>query len=167
MKALTVRQPWAWALIHGGKDIENRSRNLFGVHRGDVAIHASLTIDRAALEDPLIGDAWHDAYGWDIRNGGLLETGRILGVVEATGAHYSIDGCCDSPWAERSYTRAGGSQRVDPVHLEVANPRSIGFAQPIYCRGRLGLWELPRPYADLVDEALATRERIRAGGNDA
>ena len=23
-KALSVRQPWAWAIIHGGKDIENR-----------------------------------------------------------------------------------------------------------------------------------------------
>lgn len=23
--ALSVRQPWAWAIIHAGKDIENRS----------------------------------------------------------------------------------------------------------------------------------------------
>ncbi|MBS4017470.1 MAG: hypothetical protein KGZ68_04450 [Dechloromonas sp.] len=23
--ALSVRQPWAWALIYGGKDVENRS----------------------------------------------------------------------------------------------------------------------------------------------
>ncbi|WP_409188395.1 hypothetical protein [Bradyrhizobium sp. RDM4] len=23
--ALSVRQPWAWAIIHGGKDVENRS----------------------------------------------------------------------------------------------------------------------------------------------
>ena len=24
MKALTIKQPWAWAIIHAGKDIENR-----------------------------------------------------------------------------------------------------------------------------------------------
>lgn len=24
MKAISVRQPWAWLIIHGGKDIENR-----------------------------------------------------------------------------------------------------------------------------------------------
>ena len=24
-RALTVHAPWAWAIIHGGKDIENRS----------------------------------------------------------------------------------------------------------------------------------------------
>ena len=30
MRVLTVRQPWAWAIIHGGKDVENRVRNLAG-----------------------------------------------------------------------------------------------------------------------------------------
>ena len=24
MKALSIRQPWAWAILHAGKDIENR-----------------------------------------------------------------------------------------------------------------------------------------------
>ena len=24
VKALTIRQPWAWATIYGGKDLENR-----------------------------------------------------------------------------------------------------------------------------------------------
>jgi hypothetical protein len=24
VKALTIRQPWAWAVIYGGKDVENR-----------------------------------------------------------------------------------------------------------------------------------------------
>lgn len=39
MKALSVRQPWAWAIIHAGKDIENRSR--ITRYRGLVAIHAT------------------------------------------------------------------------------------------------------------------------------
>ena len=25
MKALSIRQPWSWLILHGGKDIENRS----------------------------------------------------------------------------------------------------------------------------------------------
>jgi hypothetical protein len=38
MKVLTVKQPWAWAIIHGGKDIENRGwRTLY---KGPLAIHA-------------------------------------------------------------------------------------------------------------------------------
>lgn len=39
MKALSVRQPWAWAIIHAGKDVENRSR--ITRYRGPVAIHAT------------------------------------------------------------------------------------------------------------------------------
>ena len=38
MKALTVKQPWAWAIIHAGKDIENRGWRT--CYRGPLAIHA-------------------------------------------------------------------------------------------------------------------------------
>ena len=38
MKALTVLQPWAWALIHGPKRIENRSWATY--YRGPLVIHA-------------------------------------------------------------------------------------------------------------------------------
>ncbi len=39
MKTLSLRQPWAWALIHGGKRVENRRWNT--KFRGDFLIHAS------------------------------------------------------------------------------------------------------------------------------
>ncbi|WP_223480316.1 MULTISPECIES: ASCH domain-containing protein [unclassified Pseudomonas] len=39
MKALSIRQPWAWLIIHGGKDIENRSWHT--KHRGRFLVHAS------------------------------------------------------------------------------------------------------------------------------
>lgn len=42
MRILTVRQPWVWAIIHGGKDVENRVRNIAGSYRGPVAIHVAL-----------------------------------------------------------------------------------------------------------------------------
>jgi len=45
LRILTVRQPWAWAIIHGGKDVENRVRNIAGSYRGPVAIHVGLAID--------------------------------------------------------------------------------------------------------------------------
>lgn len=32
MKALSIRQPWAWLIIHGGKDVENRTWHT--KHRG-------------------------------------------------------------------------------------------------------------------------------------
>lgn len=53
IKALSVRQPWAWAIIHGGKDIENRSWQAVnhGLNvRGRVAIHASATMGKGDYE---------------------------------------------------------------------------------------------------------------------
>lgn len=39
MKALSIRQPWAWLIAHGFKDIENRTwKTKF---RGEFLIHAS------------------------------------------------------------------------------------------------------------------------------
>lgn len=42
---LSVRQPWAWAIISGGKDVENRSRS--SKFRGRLYVHAS----KAPAED--------------------------------------------------------------------------------------------------------------------
>ena len=38
MKAITIKQPWAWAIIFAGRDIENRS--WYTHHRGPLLIHA-------------------------------------------------------------------------------------------------------------------------------
>lgn len=44
MKALSVRQPWAWLIVNGHKDIENRD---WKTHvRGQVLIHAGATMTR-------------------------------------------------------------------------------------------------------------------------
>lgn len=37
--ALSIRQPWAWAIIHAGKDIENRTWG--ATLRGPICIHAA------------------------------------------------------------------------------------------------------------------------------
>lgn len=65
VKALSIRQPWAELILARRKDVENRSwkTNL----RGSLLIHASKTIERAAMEE----------YEYD-----ELPTGVLLGVVE-------------------------------------------------------------------------------------
>ena len=43
VKALSIQQPWAWLIVNGHKDIENRDwRTNF---RGPVAIHAGKKIE--------------------------------------------------------------------------------------------------------------------------
>lgn len=48
MKALSIRQPWAWLIVNGHKTIENRTWKT--THRGPVLIHASKTPDLTADE---------------------------------------------------------------------------------------------------------------------
>jgi hypothetical protein len=38
MRALTVKQPWAWAILHAGKDIENRGWRTH--YKGPLVIHS-------------------------------------------------------------------------------------------------------------------------------
>lgn len=52
MKALSLTQPWAWIILHLGKRIENRSRNL-GNYRGTLLLHASKGMTRADYQSAL------------------------------------------------------------------------------------------------------------------
>lgn len=49
MKALSIMQPWAWLIVHGFKDIENREwkdSNPGLWHRGQTLIHAGKKMDK-------------------------------------------------------------------------------------------------------------------------
>jgi len=48
MKALSIRQPWAWLIANGYKDIENRDWPT--KFRGDFLIHAGATMTKADYE---------------------------------------------------------------------------------------------------------------------
>jgi hypothetical protein len=50
--ALSIRQPWAWLIVNGHKDIENRDwRTPF---RGRFLVHAGLTMTRPQYEDVVV-----------------------------------------------------------------------------------------------------------------
>jgi hypothetical protein len=66
-RALSVRQPWAFAILHLGKDVENRRRRTYIRER--VLIQASLKIERDKVEE----------LGLDPDE---LTTGAIVGSVE-------------------------------------------------------------------------------------
>jgi hypothetical protein len=122
MRILTVRQPWAWAIIHAGKDVENRVRNVAGSYRGPVAIHAARkgAEDEACVE---VWGRWCDTLDPDVR-------GAIIGVVDLVDVH---KGYCDTD----DYPICSEWAAFDQWHLEIANPRPL--AEPIPYRGALGL----------------------------
>lgn len=128
MKALTLKSPNAWAVIHAGKGVENRSRRTR--HRGPLAIHAGRTWSQAGI-DAL------KARGLSI---GPAHTtaGMVIGTVELVGIHHAADcrtatGYC-SDWA-----------LPDTWHWVLADPQPL--QKPFPARGQLGLWDLPEEVA--------------------
>jgi hypothetical protein len=50
MRALSVQQPWAWAILHAGKNIENRKWRLpKGMEGERIILHAGKKIDKEGL----------------------------------------------------------------------------------------------------------------------
>lgn len=123
MKALTVKQPWAAAIMQWGKDVENRSRPT--TYRGQLYIHAGKAWDKEAPESifKLTG----------ILPIASLDHGMVVGTVDITDCHHANDcgdtaGFC-SGWAMDGY-----------YHWVLANPRLL--ACPFPEKGKLGIWNL-------------------------
>jgi ASCH domain len=115
-KALSIKQPWAWLIVNGFKDVENRSRRTH--HRGPLLIHAGL--DRSWFTDKSATDIKR-RFGVDIPE--ALEFGGIVGVAD-------LVGCSDkhvSPWFAKGN-----------FAWELANPRRLAFRE---CKGALGLFK--------------------------
>ena len=45
MKAISIRQPWAWLIVNGYKDVENRTWST--KYRGPILIHTGKKLDPA------------------------------------------------------------------------------------------------------------------------
>ena len=124
-RALSIRQPWAWLVATGRKEIENRPR----AHpfRGEFLIHASLTADRDALFD--VFDGAHPVTGEDLdfvvpplelHRGGYVGIAEVVDCVTTS----------DSPWF------------VGPFGFVIRNARPIEF---IPAKGMLGFYGVKLP----------------------
>lgn len=122
--ALSIKQPWAWLICKGFKDIENRDFPVrrvrlplrIYVHTGKTGEFDSETlqfIEFRLNEDQLI--SYHLALP--------LTLGAIIGEVTITDCVIESE----SPWFVGNY----GFVLADPVLYE----------QPIPCRGRLGFFK--------------------------
>ena len=113
MRALTVKQPSAWAIIHARpvKDVENRSAPVS--YRGGLLIHAGLKYDAAAeqrLRD--LGIELPDEF----EHGGILGRVELVDVVRDSASAFAIPG----QW-----------------HWILANPQPLPFRP---CRGHQHLF---------------------------
>ena len=124
MRCLSVRQPWAWAIIHAGKDIENRTWST--EYRGPLAIHAGKGCTRAEYETAAA--TIERITGKRPPSLAELPRGYVVGMVELVDC---IDGATmetNSPWA-----------CDDMVWWWVRNAKPC---RAIVARGALGLFEV-------------------------
>lgn len=133
MKAITVRQPWAWAIVDGHKDVENRTRNIAGKYRGPLLIHAGAAWDKTAFDHPVLARLLAKHLGVTANNyvGSSLPTRCFVGLVTLESVHWPTAGSC-SPWA-----------MPDHFHLVLGEGREFHGDERVPARGALGLWTPP------------------------
>jgi hypothetical protein len=127
VKAISVQQPWAWAILHAGKDLENRQVRF--KYRGPLLIHASLRL-RAT-----------DRMPRGVRQPAIEELlcGVVLGVVDLVDV---VDHARSKWW--------GGK-----FALVLENPRTL--RRPIPSKGALGLWTPSPALVQAVRRQLSKR----------
>lgn len=133
--ALAVRQPWAWAIIHAGKDLENREWKRWKADwkfHGRVAILASSGMTRAEYEDSrkFINSIATKVCPLPHE----LIRGAVIGHVEITGNVWESQ----SPW----FFGPGALTLRDPVAI-----------LPVPASGQLGFFEWAPSDRPLVEPA--------------
>jgi hypothetical protein len=174
VKAITVQQPWAWAIAEGHKPVENRGQVTH--HLGPIAIHAGLKVADASLPDREACVALDRAGGrgnvWDPRRfppplrpaSTMLPTlavGAVIAVAELVDCHPAVsipampghpEHTCCAPWGDALYETKRGP--VTAWHLVLTDVKRL--REPVPCRGEVRVpWELPEDVAAEVDGQLA------------
>lgn len=121
MRAITVKQPWAYSIFRGGKDVENRTQNLVASLPIELAIHVSRSPD---LDARFPRGCAHLRDLPEANDEGVR--GKIIGVVSLV----AIVESHDSVWYQ------GGRYAY-----VFENPRLL--KTPLDARGFQSHWEVP------------------------
>lgn len=122
---LCVRQPWAHAIVHLGKDVENRTWSTR--YRGPLLIHATKTRDPDEAAGFMVTVQHLPAsarVGWPsvlFMQG--LQYGGVIGQVELVDVVWERS---RSPWAVRGH-----------YHWVLRNPQTVPFQRMRGARGHL------------------------------
>lgn len=136
--ALSVRQPWAWAILYGGKDTENRDwrqPNPGLKFRGRVAIHAAAGMTQMEYDDAadfMRGLGVTTPAARDLVRGAIIGSVDVVDIVRFRGPATAEQR--QSPWF------------VGPIGLILRDPEPC---EPVPCKGNLGFfaWQRADPSA--------------------
>lgn len=116
MKALSIRQPWAWLIVNGHKPVENRTWATN--HRGDLLIHAGQVFDTEGLHSVLAAfPHLRQVLPQQYELGGIVGTAQLVNCVQQH----------PSPWF------------TGPYGFVMYQPRPVPFVR---MPGQLGLFSV-------------------------
>ena len=123
LPVLSIRQPWAAAILHGGKDVENRDwstnfRGSFLIHTGKTSRQQELEDFRYLIKLNNMDVSWSDGMKFN-----ELDRGGIIGQAEI----YDCVDNSDSPWF------------MGKFGFKVRKAEVLPF---LPCRGRLGFFNV-------------------------
>lgn len=135
-QCLTIRQPWAWAVVSGAKDIENRSWTTD--YRGPIVIQAGATM---AEVNRIVRAAGPSLPAL------TFSYGTLVGIVDLVDVLPLSEHLETSPWA------------WGPYCWRLANPRQ--FAEPIPAKGKLKLFPLAADLSPRIRAAIGSARVVQ------
>lgn len=140
MKALSIQQPWVWAILEKGKRLENRTwKPPWSVIGQRIALHASKMPDKAGYA--VLAERLGEFVGGQPR-------GAILGTA-------IVASSCERAEAFRLHGIQARDWWAGPVAWVLRDVQQL--PEPIPCRGHLGLWEVPEEIVRRIEASLRER----------
>lgn len=133
LPCLSIQQPWAWSIIHAGKDYENRTWE--HDFRGVFLIHAGKTIDTDGIkfireESEVRCSEMPEGYN----------TGGIVGIAEITDCVKKSD----SKWF------------FGPYGFKIKNAMELPFYP---CKGKiLRFYDQSYPNREMIEQYIKTKD---------
>ena len=118
MKALTICQPWAWAICYRAKNVENRSWRTD--YRGTLAIHAGKS------------RRWFTGQRLNDGSPEPAPSNCVFGAIVAD---------CELVDCVRPHELPGNAWAEGPWCWVLEDVRVLEF--PVPCKGARGLWDMP------------------------
>jgi len=138
-RALSIRQPWAWLIVNGHKDVENRT--WLRQSLGRFLVHASKGMTRDEYFDC---EQFALSLGVELPSRHMLDRGGIVGVA----THTHVVGPNETSHAWHVTGQFG---------YVLKDQRRLPFVE---CSGMLGLWSVP---TEVLEEIAARVKAAEAG----
>lgn len=146
MKAISIKQPWAWLIANGYQTVENRK--WYTGHRGDILIHASKSKKDLERDIEYVRQVFK--IGIDPEQ---LSFGKVLAVADLIACTKEPEAGVDKYWHEKGCF-AWSLRRIRPI-------------EPFPARGKLNLFEIPfswDEYPDQISEPIPFSQALAVAG---